>query len=213
MAKKDSDELKKYFREIYPHIWEHYDFLFKIRTDNRKFESLLAFESLLTIIFLTLFSNLILNGKIVFVIPLISFLISIIFSLYNLIPTQIYFPWFEKNHIKNIFEKRKNIDFFEAGLREIYGVLDHLWLLNERRNSRFYKNSLIFYISIALSFASVLVYLNLNYLLLLFIPILILAWSIVQKNWSKEVVKKSPADEAEKFFNDWKEEVEKNKKK
>ena len=61
--KKDLEELKSYFKDIYPHIYEHYKFLFDIRTKSRSFEFLLAFESLITLIFITLFQKEILQSK------------------------------------------------------------------------------------------------------------------------------------------------------
>ena len=81
MAQKDLKELKEYFKEIYPHVLQNYNLLYNIRTNDRKFEFLLAFESLLTLIFITLFSSLILQGEILLIIPLIAFCISILFAL------------------------------------------------------------------------------------------------------------------------------------
>src|SRR3989344_7022641 len=107
MTKRGLKELKKYFREIYPSVWEHYKFLRDRRTDtNRKFEFLLAFESLLTLIFVTLFVTFILKWEIIFIFPLIFFLVAIFISLYSLVPIKIWFPWFEKNKIKTIWENR-----------------------------------------------------------------------------------------------------------
>ena len=124
----------------------------------------------------------------------------------------IYFPWFERKDVRDTWNIRKDKDFYEQELRSIYGVLDNLWAQYIRKNKRFYKNSLILYISLVLSFSSILIYLNLNHILLLLIPVAILSWSIVQKNWSKEVIK-NRTEEVEKFFDAWKKEVEKNKKK
>ncbi len=213
MTEKDLNDLKKYFKDIYPNIYEHYKFLFDIRTKSRSFEFLLAFESLITLIFITLFQNLILEGELIFLIPLLAFFVSILFSLANLIPKFIWFPWFEKKNLKEIFESRKVKDFYEEGLRSIYGVLAHLGEFDKRRNKIFFWNFLALYIAIMLSFASVLVYYSLSILILLFIPITILLWALIQKGWGKELVPKSPAPEVEKFFDDWKEKVESNKNK
>ena len=180
MSKKDLGELKNYFKEIYPHIWEHYKFLFDRRTKNRNFEFLIASESLISLIFITLFKDLIFEGKIIFLIPLFAFIISILFSLINLIPKFIWFPWFEKQNLKKVFEIRKNKDFYEEGLRSIYGVLAHVVTL---------------------------FYYNLTILLFLFIPIIILSWYLIRKGWGKELVLKNPALEVERFFNKWKEEI------
>jgi len=206
MTKKDLEDLKKYFKDIYPHIYEYYKFLFDIRTKSRSFEFLLAFESLITLIFVTLFQGLILKGEIIFLIPLLAFFISILFSLANLIPKFISFPWFENVNLKQVFETRKEKDFYEEGLRSIYGVLAHLGEFDKRRNKIFFWNFLALYIAMVLSLASVLVYHNLSILLLLFIPISILSWILIQKGWGKELVLKSPALEIEKFFDKWKEE-------
>ena len=34
MTKEDLRELKKYFKEIYPHVWEHYKFLYNRRISD-----------------------------------------------------------------------------------------------------------------------------------------------------------------------------------
>ena len=206
MTKKDLEELKSYFKDIYPHIYEHYKFLFDIRTKSRSFEFLLAFESLITLIFITLFQKEILTGEIVLIIPLGVFLISILFSLANLIPKFIWFPWFENVNLKQVFENRKEKDFYEEGLRSIYGVLAHLVEFDKRRNNIFFWNFLVLYMAIVLSFAGVLIYYNLSILLLLIILLAILSWALIQKGWGKELVKKSPTPEIEKFFDKWKEE-------
>ena len=57
-----------------------------------------------------------------------------------------------------------------------------------------------------LSFASILIYYGLSFLLLLFIPLSILIWVWIQKGWGKELVKKNPAPEIEEFFDKWKKE-------
>ncbi len=206
MTKKDLDRLKLYFKEIYPHIYEHYKFLFDIRTNNRSFEFLLAVESLLILIFITIFDEFILKGELVFLIPLGAFLTSLLFSLYNLIPKHVWFPWFEKEDIKKTFESIKEEDFYEEGLRSIYGVLAHLWNFNQRRNKIFFNNVLTLYIALILAFSGILIYYNLCVLLLLFLPLVILFWSLVQKGWGKELVPESPAPKVEAFFDRWKEE-------
>jgi len=207
MTKKNLDDLKQYFKEVYPHIWEHYKFLFDIRTKNKGFEFLLAFESLLILIFVTLFGEFILKGEVVFLIPLLGFFVSMLFSFYNLIPKFIWFPWFEKEDIKKSFESKEEKDFYEEGVRSIYGVLDHLWEFNKRKNKIFLNNILALYISIVLSFIAVLIYYKLFTFILLVVPIAILFWSIVQMGWGKELVPKSPAPEVEKFFDEWKKEM------
>src|SRR3989338_10465328 len=119
MTKKDLEQLRSYFRDIYPHIYEHYKFLFNIRTSNRSFEFLLAVESLLILIFVTIFDEFILGGEVVFLIPSMAFVISLFFSLYNLIPKYVWFPWFEKEDLKKTFESKREKDFYEEGLRSI----------------------------------------------------------------------------------------------
>lgn len=204
MSKKDLEELKKYFKDISPQIWQHYVFLYNVRTKNRGFDFLLASESLLTLIFITLFGNLILNGNLIFLVPLLAFFVSIFFSFSNLVPKLLWFPWFEKDDIEKAFDMRNERDFYEQDLRQIYGVLAHLWEFNKRKGKIFFNNVLSLYISIVLAFASVLIYYQFIILLLLLIPIAILFWSLVQIGWGKEVVLKNPAPEVEKFFDDWK---------
>ena len=183
---------------------QNYKFLFDIRTKNRGFEFLLAFESLIALIFITLFQSFILTGELLFIIPLIAFLISILFSLINLIPKFIWFPWFDNVNLKQVFEIRKEKDFYEEGLRSIYGVVAHLIEFDKRRNKIFFWNFLVLYIAMVLSFAAILIYYKLYVLILLFIPIAILSWALIQKGWGKELVLKNPAPEIEKFFDDWK---------
>lgn len=206
MTKKDLEKLKSYFKDIYPNIYEHYKFLFDIRTSNRSFEFLLALESLLILIFITIFNEFILAGELVFLIPLMAFLVSLFFSLYNLIPKHVWFPWFEKEDIKKTFESKKEKDFYEEGLRSIYGVLAHLWKFNQRKNKIFFNNILTLYIALILAFSGILIYYNLCALLLLLLPLAILFWSLVQKGWGKELVPESPAPKVEEFFDKWKKE-------
>lgn len=213
MTRKDLDDLKKYFKDIYPHIYDKYKFLFDIRTKDPGFGFLLAFESLLLTAFVTLFGQIILNGELLFIVPTIAFLISILFSLYNLIPRQIWFPWFEARNIKEAFEGKEEKDFYEEGLRSIYGVLDHLREFSKRKDKIFFGNFIVLYIALVLSFTSVLIYYGFFIWILLFIPIAILFWTLIQKNWGRGLVPKSPAPEVEKFFDDWKKEVENNKTK
>ena len=102
MSQEDLGKLKQYFNEIYPHVWEHYKFLFDRRTDTRKIEFILTFESLLTLAFISLFSSFILDGNLLFIIPLLLFLTSIFISLYGIVPIFIWFPWFEKENLKRL---------------------------------------------------------------------------------------------------------------
>ena len=205
MTKKDLEQLRSYFRDIYPHIYEHYKFLFNIRTSNRSFEFLLAVESLLILIFVTIFDEFILGGEVVFLIPSMALVISLFFSLYNLIPKYVWFPWFEKEDLKKTFESKREKDFYEEGLRSIYGVLAHLWNFNQRRNKIFFNNVLVLYIALILAFSGILIHYNLCILLLLFLPLAILFWSLVQRGWGKELVPESPAPKVEEFFDKWKE--------
>lgn len=208
---KDLKDLKLYFKDIYPHVWEHYKFLYDIRTKSKGFEFLLTFESLLLASFIALFDDFILKGEIIFLISLIAFFIAIFFSLYNLIPKYIWFPWFEKDDLKKSFEIRKDKDFYEEGVRSIYGVLDHLWEYDQRKGKLFFKNVLAMYIAIVLSFASVLIYYKLYIPVLVFVPVSVLFWALVQEGWGKELVKRNPAPAVEKFFDEWKKKVSEEK--
>lgn len=207
MSKKDLNELKNYFNDIYPHIWERYKFLYDIRTKiDKKFDFLLPFESLLILIFVTLFGGFILDGKFIFLIPLILFLIPLSISFYNIFPRTIYFPWFEKKDIKDIWKIKKEKNFYEQGLREIYGVLRHLSVYEDYKRKLFIKNVLWIYISIFSSISIVMIHFELWTLFLLVILSGILLWEWIAENWGKELVEESPAPEIEEFFNKWKEE-------
>ncbi len=207
MTKNNLKKLKIYFKEIYPHVWKHYNFLFKLRTDNKRFELLLASESLLTLTYVTIFQKFISEGNLLFLIPLFSFFIPITLSLSNLIPIRIWFPWFEKDNIKKVFLSSNDKDFYEEGLRSIYGVVDHAGYLEKRRSKIYGENVLALYLSIVVSFICVFIYVNVYEIIPLFLILSMLIWILIRKNWNRESVEKNPAPEVEKFFDDWKKEV------
>ena len=198
-------KLKEYFKEIYPHIWKHYEFLYERRTEiNKKFDFTLAFEALLILFFIQLFKDSIFSGKLLFLIPLIFFFISLIMTFSNIILTRIWFPWFEKKDIKEIWDNKK--DFYEEGLRSIYGVSHHLWEYNKRKDKLLFENIRMIFISISLSFCVIFIYNKLFITFFLFIPIYILSWKLIKKNWKRELVPKNIAKEVNKFFDEWKNE-------
>ncbi|MDD5699781.1 MAG: hypothetical protein PHH00_01130 [Candidatus Nanoarchaeia archaeon] len=212
MTEKSVEDLKEYFRNIYPPLWEHYKFLYERRTEiQKKFEFLIAFESLLTLIFISLFRDLILDGSVLFVVSLLFLLTPIFVSYFlNLVPARLWFPWFEKENLRETWNSRRDKDFSEEGLRSIYGVLGHLWSYYQNKKKLFLQNVLFWYTSIIISLSLVIIYFEGAILLLPIILVSILCWLLIYMRWDKELVKKSPALESEEFFNKWKkEELEK----
>ncbi len=139
MTRKDLIKLKKYFKEIYPNVWEHYKFLYERRIvdTHARFDFLLLMNTFLFIVFTQFFYKLI-NISQLFYITTIFLILPTPFYFIYLFPPKLSVPWFETQNIKDVFESRRKNDFYEVGLRSIYGVAPSLWIYIVKR-SKSYK--------------------------------------------------------------------------
>jgi len=209
MTKKELEQLKKYFKEIYPHIWEHYKFLYerRINDTHRRFEFLLLMNTLLIIVFLQFLQEL-LNYSSLFYITLFFLVFPIIFYFIYIFPPKLFVPWFEKKDIKDTWEIKKDKDFSEQGLRSIYGVAPSLWIYVIKRGL-FYRLSINF---LLLSIFSILVIFTLiNFPIFSILVSLISFFIILFVNIYLTKPIKNPTKKVEKFFDDWKKEIENSK--
>lgn len=205
MSKKNLKELKEYFRDIYPHIWEHYKFLYdrRINDTNKRFEFLLLLDTLFVIIFFSILREITEKGTL-FYIPLFFLISSIVLFFFHITPKKIWFPWFEKENLKEVWESKNNKDFYEEGIRSIHGVLHHLWRYSQKRKLLYILSLNFLLLAIFSPIAIFLVYKN--YLLFsgIISVIIFVLLILINLQFHKEESKKSPVKEIEKFFDDWK---------
>ncbi len=206
MAKKDLEELNKYWREHYPHLLEHYKFLFDRRVTDypKKFEFILVLTNLFLLIFIELLKNFLIKSSI-FYIPLILLSLPTILFFIHAIPNRYWFPWFEREiHWKKYQQDRTEV--YQKLWEDIYGTIPHICAVYERDK---YLYKVLLNILVVAIFSPLIIfsyYYNDILCIVLSVALLSVLLFLVNYFLGKELIE-NPAPEVEKFFEKWKKEA------
>jgi len=191
------------FKELYPLLWNQYQFLVQQRQKlDDTINYLMALNSLILLVYLQIY-NINISQVSIYLIPIIFlFLIPIIIFFKNFLPQNLYLHFVELINIKKTYDGNGNI--YETFVRDIMGVIPHLKAYRDfkRRIIILLLNSLYLGL-LCIVFIHIYCSDRYYYLLLVLLIGFGLLWYLNAISWKKEYVKKEEIKKNNTFIEGW----------
>ncbi|MFH1181381.1 MAG: hypothetical protein V1702_00315 [Candidatus Woesearchaeota archaeon] len=191
------------FKDLHSSLWSQFTFLAQQRQLlDQQIQYLFAFNTLFLVIYFQLFKEKLLGGNSLFFIPLLFLLlIPTAILLYNYTPRAIWWPFIDKETLKEIYIQGK--DYYEQLVRSIYGTVPGFYHYREFKRGvlKGLLNSIL--VGILLTFTVILIDIREYGSATIMAFILAIGLIFLNKMFLKEYSSSNPAPEVEKFFDDW----------